>query len=337
MGINTQVVEVSCDADITAARRRAKAAAAALGFGPAACQEIAVAITELATNLVKHAGEGKLVLTPLGEDSRIGLEIESLDKGPGISNVREALADGFSSTGTFGVGFGAVNQLMDDFEITSKPGHGTRVIARKWIPAAAPAVLEQCPFAVGAATRPHPRFTINGDSFVIVHDSRSTLVGIIDGLGHGQFAQRAANAARLYVETHADSALKDIFLGTGRACAATRGVVMALARFTWETSRLSFASIGNIEARVFGEGRFPFVVRRGIVGVNAPSAVTTEHPWPQDNALVLHSDGLPTHWTAQQFDGLVEQSASEIAARLLRSLAKDDDDATVLVVKRRIS
>lgn len=335
--INTQVVEVSCDADITAARRRAKAAAAALGFAPAACQEIAIAITELATNLVKHAGEGKLVLTPLGEDSRIGLEIESLDNGPGIANIGQALADGFSSSGTLGVGFGAVNQLMDQFEITSNPSRGTRVVVRKWVPITPSAAPLHCPFDVGAGTRPHPRCTVNGDNFVIVHHARSTLVGIIDGLGHGQFAHRAANAAKVYVESHADSSLKDIFLGAGRACAATRGVVMALARFSWETPRLTFASLGNIEARVLGEGHFPFVVRRGIVGVNAPPPAPSEHPWPEDNLLVLHSDGLTTHWTDRQFERLFEKSATEIAARLLNKLAKDDDDATVLVVKKLIT
>ena len=83
---------------------------------------------------------------------------------------------------------------------------------------------------------------------------KRALVGVIDGLGHGQFAHRAAQTARQYVENHFDLPLDQIFRGVGRACRATRGVVMALARFDWGQGRLAFASVGNIAVRVFPRG-----------------------------------------------------------------------------------
>jgi hypothetical protein len=83
----------------------------------------------------------------------------------------------------------------------------------------------------GVATRPRTFGAVNGDAFVVKPWARSVLAGIIDGLGHGQFAHRAAQTARQYVESHFDQPLDQIFRGTGRACRATRGVVMALARF----------------------------------------------------------------------------------------------------------
>jgi serine/threonine protein phosphatase PrpC len=76
-----------------------------------------------------------------------------------------------------------------------------------------------------------------------------------------------------------------------------------------------------------------FAVRRGIVGVNAPNPAVTQHRWQPNYLLVLHSDGLTTRWRWEDFPGLGRTSASVIARRLLQALAKDDDDATVLVVK----
>jgi serine/threonine protein phosphatase PrpC len=192
------------------------------------------------------------------------------------------------------------------------------------------------PLTFGAASRPHPRMAENGDAFVIKYWGEGTLVAVIDGLGHGPFAQRAAQTAQRYVEAHVDQPLDLIFRGVGHACRATRGVVMALARFDRDGTRLTFASIGNIEARVSG-GAEPMNLpaRRGIVGVNAPNPAVTQHRWQPDHVLVLHSDGLTTLWRWEDFPDLRRASASVTARRLLQALAKDDDDATVLVVKGR--
>jgi len=264
------------------------------------------------------------------------LEMVSHDSGPGIADVEQALADRFSTAGTRGTGLGAVNRLMDELDITSEHGRGTRVACRKWV-RQHPSSIRPCPLAFGVATRPRRHGEDNGDAFVVKQWAESALVGVIDGLGHGPFAHRAAQAARQYVESHFDLPLDQIFRGVGRACRATRGVVMALARFDWGQGRLAFASVGNIEARVFpGSELFPFAIRRGVIGLNAPNAMVTEHPWPPDHVLVLHSDGLRTHWTWKDFPGLAEQPAQALAQEFLRLLAKEEDDATVIVVRKVI-
>jgi serine/threonine protein phosphatase PrpC len=283
---------------------------------------------------VRHAHGGTISLKPLAaEGRRPGLEIDCLDQGPGIADVEQALADRFSTGGTRGTGLGAVNRLMDDMEITSHRRRGTRVVCRKWLRQYEP-TCRVCPLDFGTATRPWLNGEVNGDAFVVKQWGESALVGLIDGLGHGVFAHRAAQAARQYVETHFDLPLAQIFRGTCRACRATRGVVMALARFDWAHERLSYASVGNIEVRVFPRSQpAQFVLRRGIVGLNAPCPVVTEHPWRCDAMLVLHSDGLRTHWGWGDFPDLGSQSATAAAQHLLRALAKPNDDATVLVVK----
>ncbi len=200
------------------------------------------------------------------------------------------------------------------------------------------ASFRPCPLAFGVATRPRQPGAVNGDAFVVKQWAESALVGVIDGLGHGQFAHRAAQAARQYVESHFDLPLDQIFRGAARACRATRGVVMALARFDWGRARLAFASVGNIEVRVFPSSEpFHFSIRRGIVGLNAPNAVVTEHPWPPGHLLVLHSDGLRTHWGWKDFPGLASQPAAALAQEFLRRLATKEDDATVIVVRHPIT
>lgn len=332
----SQTVPISHESSAGEARRAAKKIATKLGFAPEACEEIALAITELATNLVKHARGGKLILTPVSIDGRIGLQIESQDNGPGITDVERAIADGFSTAGGLGAGLGTVNRLMDEFDIISERGRGTRVVCCKWIRQWTTSA-RRCPLAFGVATRPHLGNEQNGDAFVVKQWAESALVGVIDGLGHGQFAFRAAQAARQYVENHFELPLAQIFRGAGRACRATRGVVMALARFDWGQGRFSFASVGNIEVRVHPNSKpFHFILRRGIVGLNAPAAVVTEHPWTEEKLMVLHSDGLRTHWSWEDFPGLSSKPASVAAYEMLRALAKDNDDATVLVIGKAV-
>lgn len=332
-----QTMDIRYESSVGEARRAAQTLAAALGFVPQACDEIALAMTELATNLIKHAGGGSLTLTPLAEGGRVGLEIQSRDTGRGIANVELALGDRFSTAaGSRGTGLGSINRLMDEFDIASQRGRGTDIVCRKWRREYQPS-LRPCPLSFGVATRPRIFGQVNGDAFVVHQWAESALVGIIDGLGHGQFAHRAAQTARQYVESHFDLPLDQIFRGTGRACRATRGVVMALARFDWGQGRMTFAAVGNILMRVFPRSEpFHFVVRRGVIGLNAPKPVVTEHSWPHDHILVLHSDGISVHWGWHDFPGWADSPADAMARELLRTKAKAEDDATIIVVKNVI-
>jgi serine/threonine protein phosphatase PrpC len=111
---------------------------------------------------------------------------------------------------------------------------------------------------------------------------------------------------------------------------------MALVRFDLPQQKLTAASVGNVELRLFGSPqRFSPVVRRGIIGLNAPNPVCCDHPWTPESVLVLHSDGLHTHWSADDFPEIARQSPTMAAHRLLAALGKYEDDATVLIVRSR--
>ena len=205
-----QSISVRHESGAGAARRAAKALAQELGFDAKTVEEIALAVIELATNLVKYGRDGQMFLTPREESSRVGMEVMAQDSGPGMPDVERALTDGFSTSGSRGMGLGAVNRLMDQFDIESRPGAGTRIVCRKWR-RNYPTSLKRCPLEFGVASRPRTFGTPNGDSFIIKAWAASVLVGVIDGLGHGQFAHRAAQTARQYVENHFDQPLDRIF------------------------------------------------------------------------------------------------------------------------------
>lgn len=329
----SKTISVSHSGDVVTARRLARSMAAEIGFSDQAAEEIGLVASELAANLIRHAREGQLSLERLAAGGRVGLQVEAVDSGPGIENVDLAMMDGFSTAGGLGIGLGTANRLMDELSVDTKRRKGTQVVGRRWLRKPA-APTEHCPLEFGVATRPHPQMEVNGDAFVVQKWEQSALVAVIDGLGHGQFAHRAAQAARQYVATHFDRPLAEIFRGVGYSCRATRGVVMALARFDWALRQLTLASVGNVEVRVCGNSRpVRFISRRGVVGGQAPTPLITECGWEAQELLVLHTDGLKSHWAWQGFGHLRDQSATSIAQELLRALARDNDDATVVVVK----
>jgi len=338
--------------DVSRARSAARDLARAIGFDQTACEEISIAASELGTNLVKHANGGRLELTALDEVGRLGLRMESHDAGPGIAEVERAFTDGFSTAGSLGYGLGAVHRLMHSCEATSEAGQGVCIVAVRWLHPEEVGVAA-FPLDIGVAARAHPGFTISGDAFVAKRRNDMALAGVIDGLGHGPYAHRAAMAARQFVESHYDLPLEEIFRGVARVCRGTRGVVMALARFearpadagpapltslspdrpSWIV-RLSFAGIGNIEARALLPSEpIRLDSRRGVLGGAAPTPLTTSRVWDHRGLLVLHSDGLSASWQWGDFAGLAEQAAGTTAHRMLHVLAKETDDATVMVIR----
>jgi serine/threonine-protein kinase RsbT len=125
-------VAISSDQDIVLARQKGRAMAIELGFSSGGATLIATAISELARNIVSYARRGKIILKGIQGSSRVGILIVASDEGPGIPNVRQALRDGFSTSGSLGLGLPGVRRLMDEFGITSQPGRGTTVAVKKW-------------------------------------------------------------------------------------------------------------------------------------------------------------------------------------------------------------
>lgn len=127
-------VPINSDQDIVAARQKGRSLAAALGFSSGDATLIATAISELARNIVTYAKSGEIRLTVLNGSARQGIQLVAYDKGPGILDIPQALRDGFSTSGSLGLGLPGVKRLVDEFEIVSEASSGTTVTAKKWKP-----------------------------------------------------------------------------------------------------------------------------------------------------------------------------------------------------------
>ncbi len=328
-----RVLDIRHGADVIAAQTAARHLARQIHFADIECEQIVLAVSELATNLVRHANGGTLRMFAVRDGDRRGIAIETEDEGPGIVHPERALADGFSTAGGLGLGLGTVHRIMDELDFSSRPAGGLKVSGRRWVrPSTAAVFPGQLIFGVATHARRHE--VQNGDAFVVRRWAGGALTGVVDGLGHGEHAERAAQAARAYLEDHFDQPIKRLFEGVALVCRRTRGVVMALARFDLKARTVDIGSVGNVEVRFLGgaPGR-NIVVRRGILGVNAPNPVVTSHAWTEDMTLVIHSDGLHSHWSADGLSRIRWAAPPDAAHALLEEYGKDDDDATVVVVR----
>jgi anti-sigma regulatory factor (Ser/Thr protein kinase) len=125
------LIEVSEPSQIGDVRRRATALADRLELGEARCGGVALAVTEIATNLLKHARRGYIVVDRLDHNGA-GLRVLGVDKGPGIAHVGKALTEGYSTAGSMGTGLGATRRVSDSFDLYSSPVVGTVVEVEFW-------------------------------------------------------------------------------------------------------------------------------------------------------------------------------------------------------------
>jgi len=125
-------VPIDSDSDIIVARQKGRALAAELGFSPTDVVKIAMAISELARNVLSHAATGEIRLEALNCRNRRGIAITTSDRGPGIADVERAFAGRLLNIGRIGTGTPRVRRLMDEFGIESAVGQGTTVSATKW-------------------------------------------------------------------------------------------------------------------------------------------------------------------------------------------------------------
>lgn len=329
---NSAVFGITSVPEIRQAEDRARRLAAEVGFSAEDCAEIALVVVELGSNLVRHAGGGELRMEAVEVAAQKGLRVESVDRGPGFADFEHATTDGYSSVGSLGNGLGTVNRMMDDLQYHPLPGGGSWIACTRWLrsePRIPDGYLE-----IAGETRAYRQLAENGDAFIVWQWGHNALLGVIDGLGHGPFAQRAAQTARQYIDQHYDQPLEAIFRGVGRACQSTRGVVMALVLFDHDRRILKSANVGNIELRAHGGAeRIRFLPQRGVVGQSLALPRIEEHAWTRGMMLIMHSDGIRSSWDWSDLPDLATENAPAIAQHLMRSFGRDDDDATVLVVR----
>ena len=314
----------------SSARFAAQHAAETAGLDREDVYRAGIVATELATNLVKHAAGGEILVRSLRSTPSGEIEIIAIDRGRGMADVSRSIADGHSTAGSPGNGLGAVTRLSDEFDIYSQPGRGTVVLARVRRDRAQRKAAHRLEFSgVSIAVAGEP---ICGDSWQIHYHADGAFVFVADGLGHGTHAGEAAAAAIGAVDARkkADVAmfLEDMHFGIRH----TRGAAAAVAEILPHRGIMKFAGIGNISAAVCAGGSIRHAVSlSGTLGHQARDFREYSYPWSREAILVMHSDGLTSRWSLDDYPGLRTRHPAVIAAVLYRDFYRQRDDITVVI------
>ena len=329
--VQTRVVPVSHASDAGEVRRQATTLAESVGLEEVDRGRVALVATELATNLVKHAGgSGRILLRGLREEGS-GVELVSIDGGAGF-DVGASLRDGTSTSGTRGVGLGAVQRTSDTFDLWSAPGRGSVLVSRI-VARPPPAQTAGIQVSLGAICVPIGGEPIAGDRWAIQRAGGRLRIIVVDGLGHGTPAAVAARTAVQAFEAGARSPLKELLESVHQALRATRGAAVAIAELDGYGAQLRFSGLGNVSATLMQEKRSGLASVNGTAGAEPRPVKVYDYPLSPGALLVLHSDGLGTRWSLDATPELRSKHPSLVCGLLYRDHARPRDDVTVLAVR----
>ena len=317
------------------ARRFAAHAGQSLGLGEVEAGRLALVVTELGTNLLRHARGGRLLIAV--RPSQQDVEVIAIDDGPGIADLPKSMRDGFSTgSGSPGTGLGALSRLSTDFDIYSsvptdtRPG-GTLCVAR--VRRAGVAAPSPDSVQVGAVALCAPGETVCGDDWAVALDGADASLMMADGLGHGPEAAKASAAAcEVFVgQPFGDMAATLADMHT--ALQTTRGAAVSCLLMSGD--QLRCAGAGNVLVRlisgVFDKG---MATQHGTVGLQMRKTHESTLAMPQHALAIMHSDGIESRWDPARIRPLLDRDPTLIAALLVRDHTRHRDDATVVVLRR---
>jgi anti-sigma regulatory factor (Ser/Thr protein kinase) len=335
----TAAYPVADTTQVAEPRRAAARIARQFGFSEERSGRLALVVSELATNLAKHATGGELILRGIraeeSDGEPDGVEVLAIDAGPGITDIARSKRDGHSTTGPLGHGLGALERQSDLFQIFSTPA-GTVALARVWRNSGPPP-LRLPRYQIGAVQVSKAGEDACGDDWDWrMRDERVALM-VADGLGHGLAAHEAAREAIMTFRREHELSPARVVEDTHAALRATRGAAVAMLALDVERGVARYAAVGNISAVILkADGtRQSLVSQNGTAGYTIPRLQEYNYPIPAASVLVLYSDGLGTHWDLASYPGLRSRHPSIIAGVLYRDFTRKRDDVTVIVLKER--
>jgi anti-sigma regulatory factor (Ser/Thr protein kinase) len=331
----TLVNSVRDTSEVGEARRAAVGLAHRKGLSKDIEARIAIVATELATNLLKHAGEGLVAINEFVDANGAGIELIALDKGPGIADIARCLVDGFSTAGSPGTGLGAITRVSDSYAIYSRPGIGTTVMARFLATSTVPCgAVPRGAVEIGVVMDTYPGESVCGDGWATANGRMGVSLLLVDGSGHGPLAAHAAEIAARAFADNIDKECVPLVEAIHRALAPTRGAALAVARIDRDARMVRFVGVGNISAVMANGGESRRMVSyNGTAGHVAPRIREFTYPFTGKPLVILHSDGLSARWEIATYPGLAAGHPSLVAGLLFRHHRRGRDDATVVAMR----
>lgn len=317
--------------------------AATAGFSETESGKVNIVVSEMASNLVRHvANGGEMLVRLLKEPDLTGIEIISLDRGPGMPEPLRMLQDGVSTYGSAGEGLGAIKRQSDFFDFYSQPETGSVVLSRIFKTVGLkPQKLPN--LEIGAILLSKRIDDLSGDGWSIQPDPEAICLLALDGLGHGQAAHEASQKGIEVFNQSQENDLKAKLLEIHNGISHTRGAVGAIASISFSEPELTYCGIGNISARVFAfsdagtmEVTKSLMSYNGTLGHIIPGKFHEQKTaWHPGNLLLMHSDGLRSQADLSLYPKLFQHDATLIAAVLFRDYTRGTDDSLVLIAKAK--
>jgi anti-sigma regulatory factor (Ser/Thr protein kinase) len=304
-----------------------------MGMDAADAESVAIVVTEACTNVLKHGGGGQILLQRIaeGEYDKPLLELLAMDQGPGMADLGRSMRDGYSTGGSAGEGLGAISRMSQQFDIYTQPSRGTALLARWWLSANGwrPSA------SIGSVNVPKPGEEVCGDSWGAAREGAAQIILVADGLGHGLEAKVASSEAVRQMRENPGLSPKAMLMRVHEALRSTRGAAVAIAQIDSDRSKLYFAGVGNISARIYaGSTSIQHLVSlNGTAGHQCERIQEFSYPWPKDGLLIMHSDGLTSGAGLELYPGLANHDPSLIAGVLYRDFCRGRDDATVVCIQ----
>ena len=325
-------IALSDPSHVGEARRATMKLAGLLQLNDQQASAAALIVTEMGTNVLKHAKTGTIVVQAIGTNGATGLQILAIDKGPGIKDITTALMDGWSTSDTLGGGFGAMRRLSTVFDVYTQAGNGTVILCEMWKSKHDPGLHSG--LTVGILSTAFPGEEFNGDGWVIKNCAGLMLFVVVDGLGHGASASDAAREAERIVRENSSSSPTALIEECHKALAKTRGAAIGIAALPSNGRTLTFAGTGNIAGSISTDAASRGLAsHNGTLGHVMSRVQEFTYPWTDESLLVIHSDGISMRWNLNNYPGLRAKHPSLIAAVLHRDFARTHDDSTILVAK----
>jgi anti-sigma regulatory factor (Ser/Thr protein kinase) len=298
-------------------------------FSEARIADIDIVVSEITSNLVKHAKDGELLV----RINKAGIELIAIDSGPGM-DVKRMSEDGMTTTNTLGQGLGAIRRLSDHSDIYSIKGWGTVLVARfSREEQASYKKPHSADVRCIVVAKPGEKACGDGVSVIQRDDYVKILVG--DGLGHGPEAQTAITAAERVFVTSTEDAPVELIRTIHTGVKRTRGLVATVATFHMRDKTWRICGVGNISTWIGNQQSSKGVMcYNGIVGVNIPTSLhahTILHEYGQ--ILIMTSDGFKAKWDLQKYPGILRHDLSLLAAALFKDFARRTDDMSVLIAR----
>ncbi|CAH9052592.1 Anti-sigma F factor [Pseudoalteromonas holothuriae] len=327
---NSVVITIEEPEDAYYVAQEARHLAFELGFSDFDIGMITIAVAEITTNVVRYALPGIATLKKLELDK--GIEVTIEDNGPGISDLEQAMVDGFSThcEPSIGKGLGSANRCVEEFIVNKTDSNGTSITLRHYLP-----LLDNLIEKIGISF-PAVGLHDNGDQYCLKQYQGDKLFAcVIDGAGKGANAAVASQYALGIAQKH----YRDSFDSIIKQCHCAlkirrpfRPVQMALLRLTPDS--LEFCAIGDVGIKIIADSKESFAVHDGSVGLTLPKKIHIHQiDRPKNLTVFLHSDGvvLPNDINLDR-----QISLERSSCQLYNQVALANDDATLIVIRDKL-